>query len=118
MLKEDSCAPGKSWAGKHAKKSTDGVQAGNHDAVDAHVRAEQWRHWVGAADRWLAAGEVFQLVQRKPVRLRENPRLAPRRGTRPNARRIFPFAEDALRLDLALAPTLETSGYSVYVRSM
>ena len=48
------------WA--HGKRATFGVQARNHDGVDAHFRSEQWRHWVGAKDRWAAAGEVFQWI--------------------------------------------------------
>ena len=44
------------------KRATFGVKSSTPDHVDAHVRAEQWRHWVGAEDRWVASGEVFSWV--------------------------------------------------------
>ena len=43
----------------HGKKACHGVKAQDDTRVEDHVRAEQWRHWVGAKDRWAAAGDVF-----------------------------------------------------------
>jgi hypothetical protein len=46
----------------HGKRAIFGTKAGNHDGVDAHVRAEQWRHWIGSQDRWEALGAVIQWI--------------------------------------------------------
>jgi hypothetical protein len=45
------------WA--HGKRACNGVKAQDEQHVESHVRAEQWRHWVGAGDRWVEAGKVI-----------------------------------------------------------
>ena len=46
----------------HGKRNTRGVNARYEDKVEDHIREEQWRHWLGERDRWLAAGEVISWV--------------------------------------------------------
>jgi hypothetical protein len=45
---------------QHGKKAAYGVNARFGSEVDACVRAEQWQHWVGNEDRWVAAGNVVR----------------------------------------------------------
>jgi hypothetical protein len=47
---------------KHGKRACDGTQARNPTNVEEHVRAEQWRHWIGDADRWVEAGKVISWI--------------------------------------------------------
>ena len=49
------------WWG-HGKRATRGVNARYEDKVDDHFREEQWRHWMGDADRWVEAGHVISWV--------------------------------------------------------
>ena len=46
----------------HGKKATFGVNARYPDQVEAHIRAEQWQHWLGNEDRWAAAGKVISWI--------------------------------------------------------
>ena len=46
----------------HAKNNCRGVKASCPESVEQHIREEQWRHWIGNADRWKAAAEVLQWV--------------------------------------------------------
>ena len=52
------------WWG-HGKRACHGVKAQDKHILESHIRAEQWRHWVGAGDRWAEAGKVISWVPSK-----------------------------------------------------
>jgi hypothetical protein len=49
------------WLG-WAKKNMHGVKAQSPKRVDEHLKEEQWRHWLGCADRWAEAGKVLSWI--------------------------------------------------------
>ena len=42
----------------HGKRNLSAVNAKHEESVEDRLREAQWSHWVGGADRWVAAGEV------------------------------------------------------------
>ena len=46
----------------HGKKACQGVNGRYPVKVEDHFREEQWRHWVGAGERWVEAGLVISWV--------------------------------------------------------
>ena len=46
----------------HAKRATHGVNARYAGQVEAHIHTEQWQHWEGNDDRWVAAGVVLSWI--------------------------------------------------------
>ena len=46
----------------HGKRATRGVNAKKKKALDNRIREEQWRHWIGSADRWVECGNVISWV--------------------------------------------------------